>query len=81
MDDLFTEKVDNYKFNLKEVEKKTILAAINFTKGNLSYAKDVLGISRASMYFLLKKHKIGYDHINQIREYHGREPRQKVGKI
>jgi transcriptional regulator of acetoin/glycerol metabolism len=66
MNDLFRDKAPN--FNLKEIEKNTILEAIRYTKGNLTFAKELLGISRASIYFLLKQHNIGYNVIDEIRE-------------
>ena len=76
MNDLFRDKVPN--FNLKEIEKTTILAAIKYTKGNLTFAKEMLGISRASLYFLLKQHNIGYNTINDIRDYHGQDQGRKI---
>ncbi len=46
------------KFNLDEIEKQTILKALNFTKQNKSAAAELLNISRAALLRKIEKHKI-----------------------
>lgn len=48
--------------NLREIrekaERETIIRAINYAEGNISDAADMLGISRPTLYDLMKKYKI-----------------------
>jgi hypothetical protein len=53
-------------FNLKEIEKRTIIAALKAYGGNVSRARVVLGISKQTFY--VKVRKYGID-LKQIREY------------
>ncbi len=48
----------NKKFNLKYIEKKTILAALNHYKYNMSKTSKNLGISRSTLYRKIKEHDI-----------------------
>ena len=70
MNNLFT-KVDIFQFNLKDNEKRLILKAIEYSKGNLSLTKDLLGIPKSTLYVLLKRYKINIQDINKIRDYYG----------
>ena len=42
--------------NLDDVEKNTILRAVNMHNGNISKAAKELGLTRASLYRRLEKH-------------------------
>ncbi|MFA0961331.1 sigma-54-dependent transcriptional regulator [Roseivirga sp. BDSF3-8] len=53
-EDSLEQQSDN--FNLDEVEKNTILRAINKHSGNISKAAKELGLTRASLYRRLEKH-------------------------
>ena len=44
------------KFNLEELEKKTIQEALHHCSGNLTQAADLLGITRTSLYRRLEKY-------------------------
>lgn len=52
-------------FNLKTIEKTAVISAINYTKGNVQYARELLNVSRSTIYKLLKEYKVDY---NKIRE-------------
>jgi len=45
---------------LDEIERQTILQALERHKGNLSQVAMALGISRAALYRRLEKHNINY---------------------
>ncbi len=47
------------------VQKQTVMAAIKYTNGNLMYARDLLGISRQTLYRLIDVHSID---LKQIRD-------------
>lgn len=55
-------KVKKLPLNLREVrehaERETILRAINYTDGNISDAAELLGVSRPTLYDLIKKYKL-----------------------
>ena len=45
-------------FDLKEIEKTTIKKAVNYTRGNISKAADLLGISRNTLHRKIKTYKL-----------------------
>jgi len=49
-------------FNLREVrehaEHRAVLRALNFSENNVSHTADMLGITRPTLYNLLKKYSI-----------------------
>lgn len=47
-------------FNLKELEKKTVIDALNYTKGNITFARELLGVSKATIYRLMRDYNIDY---------------------
>ncbi|MCT4583333.1 MAG: helix-turn-helix domain-containing protein [Peptostreptococcaceae bacterium] len=49
--------------NLKELEKRAIIKALNISKLNVTKASKLLGISRNTLYNKMKKYSI-----NQIKE-------------
>jgi two-component system NtrC family response regulator len=55
-------KVKKLPLNLREVrehaERETISRAINYTDGNISDAAELLGVSRPTLYDLMKKYKL-----------------------
>ncbi len=48
----------NKKFDLKHIEKKTIISALTHYKYNMSKASKNLGISRSTLYRKIKEHNI-----------------------
>ncbi len=46
--------------NLKDIERQAVLAAINYTQGNVQFARELLGVSKATIYKLLKGYGIDY---------------------
>ncbi len=61
-DDLTISKVENFSINLRQVrqdaEKSAINRAISMTDGNYSAAAKLLGITRPTLYDLVKKYNI-----------------------
>jgi len=57
-------KVEEKPFNLREVrelaEQKAVKRALYFSENNLSRAAELLGITRPTLYNLMKKHSIPY---------------------
>lgn len=53
-------------FNLKAIEKAAVIGAITYAKGNVQYARELLDVSKATIYRLLREYSIDY---NAIREY------------
>ena len=43
---------------LENLEKKHIITVTRYTKGNISKAADILGVSRNTLYNKLKKYEI-----------------------
>ena len=44
--------------NLTELEKLALIKALSLSKGNISKAASLLGITRKTVYALIKKHSI-----------------------
>ncbi len=63
-DDIFYNKVsednhdDIFTLNLEDLERKAIEKALSDTKGNISKASKMLGISRTSLYSKMTKHDL-----------------------
>ncbi|MGD8589456.1 MAG: PEP-CTERM-box response regulator transcription factor [Chromatiales bacterium] len=59
---LSTEQADSMPLNLREVreeaEAKAILRALNYVKGNVSKAAELLGVSRPTLYDLINKYDL-----------------------
>ena len=53
-------------FNLKELEGLAVRNAMTYTKGNVQFARELLNVSKATMYRLLRVYDIDF---NTIREY------------
>ncbi len=53
---------DSMPLNLREVreeaEAKAILRALNYVKGNVSKAAELLGVSRPTLYDLINKYEL-----------------------
>jgi DNA-binding NtrC family response regulator len=49
-------EIENEKLNLDDLEKNTILKALEKYKGNISQAAKALGLTRAALYRRLEKH-------------------------
>ena len=47
-------------FNLKEIEKQAVTAAITYTEGNIQHARELLNVSKATIYRLLDDYNIDY---------------------
>lgn len=45
-------------FNLSELEKITLIRALSKTSGNISKCADLLGVSRKTVYSLIKKYNL-----------------------
>lgn len=50
--------VDELSFNLAEIEKITLIKALSLTAGNISKTSQLLGITRRTVYSLIKKYSI-----------------------
>ncbi len=50
--------------NLKELEKKTLIKALSKASGNITLTSKFLGVSRKTVYSLIKKYSVTY--INTI---------------
>jgi two-component system NtrC family response regulator len=59
---LQADQVNSMPLNLREVregaEAKAILRALNYVKGNVSKAAELLGVSRPTLYYLINKHDL-----------------------
>jgi len=51
--------LDDGSFNLEEMEKNTLIKALTATAGNISKAAGLLGVTRRTVYTLIKKYTIG----------------------
>jgi two-component system NtrC family response regulator len=51
-------ELDNNTFNLNELEKITLLRALSKTSGNISKCAHLLGVSRKTIYSLIKKYNV-----------------------
>ncbi len=49
---------DPENLNLKFIEKKTLLKALSKSSGNITKIAQLLGVSRKTVYSLIKKHHI-----------------------
>lgn len=45
-------------FNLKELEKEAVIAALECAKGNVTITKELLGVAKSTVYKLLKDYNI-----------------------
>ena len=51
-------ELDTKTFNLNELEKITLLRALSKTSGNISKCSKLLGVSRKTVYSLIKKYRV-----------------------
>lgn len=51
-------------FNLKEVEKQTIIDALSFSGGNISETARLLGIGRNTLYRKIREHRLDNDYLS-----------------
>ena len=55
-------EVDSQPFNLREVreaaEYQAVLRALNFSDNNISHTADMLGITRPTLYNLMRKYNL-----------------------
>jgi two-component system NtrC family response regulator len=50
--------LNDLSFNLREVEKMTLIKALSISSGNISKTASLLGITRRTVYSLIKKYSI-----------------------
>jgi two-component system, NtrC family, response regulator len=50
--------IDTVSLNLSEIEKMTLIKALTVTSGNISKTSSLLGITRRTVYSLIKKYSI-----------------------
>lgn len=50
--------LDNKTFNLNELEKITLLRVLSKSSGNISKTAKLLGVSRKTVYSLIKKYHV-----------------------
>jgi transcriptional regulator of acetoin/glycerol metabolism len=53
-----TYELTNESMNLKEVVRKTLIRAIARSGGKISHAAKALGVTRKTLYAMIKKHEI-----------------------
>lgn len=53
---------------LVDIEREELSKALRVTKGNTGIAADLLGVSRKTIYKMMRRHRIG-----QIRKYQRKE--------
>jgi transcriptional regulator of acetoin/glycerol metabolism len=56
-------------FNLKELERLAAVNALEFSKGNVQFARELLNVSKATIYRIFRDYNIDY---LEVRERYGR---------
>ena len=62
-------KFESNTLNLKDLEKQAVIQAINYTKGNIQYARELLCVSKATMYRLLREYNIDFATIRDMNDW------------
>lgn len=57
-------------YNLKTIERQAVTEAITYTQGNVQYARELLNVSKATIYRLLNEYNIDYLELRK-RRYNG----------
>lgn len=70
-------KLEARTFNLKDLEKLAVEQAIKYTKGNVQYARELLNVSKATMYRLLRVYNIDFEEIRDQNDWNHRGFRAK----
>lgn len=56
-------------FNLKDIEKAAVFAAVAYTKGNLTYARELLNVSKATLYRLIREYGVDYKEVREANDW------------
>jgi transcriptional regulator of acetoin/glycerol metabolism len=62
-------KLETKTFNLKEIEKQAVVAAITYSKGNVQFARELLNVSKATMYRLLREYNVDFATIRDMNNW------------
>jgi transcriptional regulator of acetoin/glycerol metabolism len=59
-------ELDDISLNLNDIEKNTLIKALTRSSGNISKASQLLGVTRKTVYSLIKKYNlVSFVHINE----------------
>jgi len=62
-------KFESNTLNLKDLEKQAVIQAVDYTKGNIQYARELLNVSKATMYRLLSEYNIDFATIRDMNDW------------
>lgn len=62
-------KFQTNTFNLKELEGLAAKEAIEYTRGNVKFACELLNVSKMTMYRIFKEHNIDIDSVRKKYEW------------
>jgi DNA-binding NtrC family response regulator len=65
-------------FNLKEIEKEIVIAAIKYTEGNVQYARELLNVSKATIYRLIDVYHIDVQELRDKRNWGWKTIKEKT---